>query len=111
MRNTTKAGVAGLLTLALIGGTTAAFASVDRHSKDSKNQTTSVDRSVGQSKDVYSGPELKSFDPASPDARSFDAHSKDAGSRDHHSKDMPSRDRISPDRISKDVLSKDVPNR
>ena len=103
MRNATKAGVAGLLTLGLLGGTTAAFASVDRHqSKDVSHQTTSVDRS----KDAYTGPELKTFDPASPDARSSATTSKDASSRDHYSKDMPSRDLN-----SKDVFSKDVPNR
>jgi hypothetical protein len=107
MRNATKAGVAGLLTLGLLGGTTAAFASVDRHqSKDVSHQTTSVDRS----KDAFTGAALKSTDPASPDARSSST-SRDASSRDLYSKDMPSRDRVSPDRISKDVFSKDVPNR
>jgi hypothetical protein len=95
MRNATKAGVAGLLTLGLLGGTTAAFASVDRH----------------QSKDAFTGAALKSIDPASPDTRSSSSTSKAASSRDLYSKDMPSRDRISPDRISPDRISKDVPNR
>jgi hypothetical protein len=90
MRNVTKAGVAGLLTLGLLGGSTAAFASVDRHpSKDVRRETTSIDKSTTAS----SGPELKSLDPASPDTHS----SKDASSKDLYSKDMPSRDRNSKD--------------
>jgi hypothetical protein len=101
MRNATKAGVAGLLTLGLLGGTTAAFASVDRQqSKDVSHQTTSVDRS----KDAFTGSALKSIDPASPDTRGAST-SRDASSRDLYSKDMPSKDFI-----SKDVFSKDVPN-
>jgi hypothetical protein len=108
MRNATKAGVAGLLTLGLLGGTTAAFASVDRHqSKDVSHQTASVDKS----KDAFTGAALKSTDPASPDTRSSSSTSKDASSRDLYSKDMPSRDSISPDRISKDVFSKDILDR
>jgi hypothetical protein len=80
MRNLTKVGLAGLLTLGLLGGSTAAFASVDRHqSKDVRRETTSIDKSTTAS----SGPELKSLDPASPDTHgSTDSSSKDVFSTD-----------------------------